>query len=572
MFSAVSVVSFNIEHMFEVMGLWEISDEALISAVTDATQAEAVAAARRLALVAEVTARWCADEDDASAHRLIDGWAQAKAQISAACNLGPHAANTQMRIGTALRDRLPRTAARFATGAISAKVINAITWRTHLVADEDALASIDAGIAGSATEFGALSEKGLIAAVDYWVHRFDPIAVIRCEAAATDRFIEFGNSDDPDGVVSFWGKMRATDAKISEERLDELAAGVCADDPRTKRTRRADAIATVLAGADRLTCLCGDSACEGSGKDPRAGAFTVYVLPEQTPGAGHGPHREPEPTGPEPEPRPDDGPDWGRPQGESAATDQPAPGVEPPATPAAAAPAARSVPPGVGAGITLDGTIIPAHLLAELIRTGATVRHIRGPADLGAEPRYRSSAKLAAFVRMSSMTCAFPGCGRSARKADLDHVIPWPAGATHPGNLRPYCREHHLVKTLNTGWTPTAHADGSTSWVAPTGHYYAVTPLASVLFPRHNIHTDVPRVRRISLFGSDGREPVLPTRQRTRKRDREYRINAERTSNARELALERARGQSPRAYPAPRTTDGYFGPAATHADSDPPPF
>lgn len=118
--------------MFETSGLWELSDEALASALAAETQAEAAAAARRLALVAEVTARHCDDEDDSSARQLIDGWALAKAQVSAACNLGPQAASTQMRIGVALRERLPQTAAVFAEGAVSAKVINATpgapTW------------------------------------------------------------------------------------------------------------------------------------------------------------------------------------------------------------------------------------------------------------------------------------------------------------------------------------------------------------------------------------------------------------------------------------------------------------
>ena len=575
---ALSYPGDTIEHMFGSSRLRELGDDALISALTDATRAEAVAAARRLALVAEVTSRHCEDEDESSALKLIDGWAMAKAQISAACNLGPHAANTQMRVGAALRDRLPRTAALFATGAISAKVITAITWRTHLVADEDALVDIDAGISGSATEFGLLSERGLIAAVDYWVHRFDPVAVLRSEAAAKDRYVEFGDGADPDGVVSFWGRMRATDAKISEERLNQLADGVCANDPRTKRARRADAIAAVLAGADRLTCLCGDPDCAGSGRDPRAGAVNVYVLPEQTPGATYGaqPGPGPEPTAPI-DPEPDSGPGRKRPHEEPAATGDPKPDrkpvVEPPASPAASAPAARSIPPGAGAGITLDGTIIPAHLLAELIRTGATVRRMSSPADLGVEPRYRPSAKLSAFVRMSSMACAFPGCGRPAHKADLDHVTPWPAGATHPGNLRPYCREHHLVKTLHTGWTPTAHSDGSTTWVAPTGHAYAVAPLAAVLFPHNNIHTEVPRARHISLIDDGNLEPVLPARQRTRKRDREYRVNAERTRNALEIALERARGQTRPAFRTSGPTAGYFDrSAAGHADDDPPPF
>ena len=185
--------------MFEVLdrvALAELSDEALISAVTAMTRTEAMAAAQRLALIGEVIARQCDDEDDTVAHQVIDGWAWAQAAVAAACNLNPYAASKQMRIAQALRDRLPRTAALFAKGVISATVIDAITWRTHLVVDEDALVLIDAAISGEAGEYGAHSEKQLIGAVDLWVEKFDPDAVVRSKRAAKDLYVEFDDKDD----------------------------------------------------------------------------------------------------------------------------------------------------------------------------------------------------------------------------------------------------------------------------------------------------------------------------------------------------------------------------------------
>ncbi|MEH3138492.1 MAG: DUF222 domain-containing protein [Mycolicibacterium neoaurum] len=527
--------------MFERLGLSGLSDEELIAAVTSATRAEAAAAARRLALIAEVTARHCEDEDESSALKLIDGWALAKAEISAACTLGPRAASAQMRIAMALRDRLPRTAEAFSQGLVSAKVINAITWRTQLVCDEDALGLIDAAIAGTAHQYGALSENALIRAVDFWVHKFDPVAVIRSKAAAKDRYIEFGDTDDPDGVVSFWGRMRATDAAISDTRLNDLAHSVCDGDPRTVAERRADALAAVLAGAETLTCLCGNPDCAGSGKDPRAGAVTIYVLTGQQPDSGHGAKPV---SGP--------GPDGSGGQDPRTDKDEERPVAAPPAEepaakegggadPRPAAPAA-STRRGVGAGITLDGAIIPAHLLAELIAGGAKVRPLNNATDLGSEPRYRPSAKLAAYVRMTAMTCCFPGCGKPAQRCDIDHVTPWPAGATHPGNLRPLCREHHLLKTLKTGWTPKAHPDGTTEWTSPSGQTYTTMPLGPVLFGHNTSEVHIPRARHITLIGERGnlgdREPDIPRRQRTRQHDRQYRINAERTRNATAIALD----------------------------------
>ena len=84
--------------MFEALdrvAIAKLSDEALISAVTATTQREAAQAAYRLALIGEVIARQCDDEDDTIAHQVIDGWAWAQAAVSAACNLNPHAASKQ---------------------------------------------------------------------------------------------------------------------------------------------------------------------------------------------------------------------------------------------------------------------------------------------------------------------------------------------------------------------------------------------------------------------------------------------------------------------------------------------
>ncbi|MDO3403616.1 DUF222 domain-containing protein, partial [Mycolicibacterium neoaurum] len=388
----------------------------------------------------------------------------------------------------------------------------------------------DAGIAGTAHQYGALSEAALIRAVDFWVHKFDPVAVIRSKAAAKDRYIDFGDRDDPDGVVSFWGRMRTTDAAISDTRLTQLANGVCEGDPRTVAERRADALAAVLAGADRLTCLCGNPDCAGSSKDPRAGAVTIYVLTGQEPDSGHG-------TKPDAGPTPESGPAPGTPDTDEVDERQES-GSDIEDEPQPSAPAAPAARTRLGAGITLDGAIIPAHLLADLIAGGAKVRPLSSATDLGSEPRYRPSAKLAAYVRMTAMTCCFPGCGKPAQRCDLDHVTPWPAGATHPGNLRPLCREHHLLKTMKTSWTPTAHPDGTTEWTTPSGHRYTTMPLGPVLFPHNRSDVNIPRTRHITLIDERNCGPDIPRRQRTRQHDRDNRINAERTRNATKMAID----------------------------------
>lgn len=143
-----------IEHVFELLDLpvlSDLADAALIDTLQHRTRTEATAAAHRLAVTAEIVARHCDDEDDISAHQVIDGWECAAAAVSAACNLTRGAASAQMRIAHALRERLPQVAAIFARGEVSAKVIATITWRTQLILDPDALALIDTALAGAAT-------------------------------------------------------------------------------------------------------------------------------------------------------------------------------------------------------------------------------------------------------------------------------------------------------------------------------------------------------------------------------------------------------------------------------------
>ncbi|KRD05651.1 hypothetical protein ASE48_15845 [Mycobacterium sp. Root265] len=514
----------SIAHMFEALdrsAIAELSDEALISAVTTMTRTEATAAAQRLAFIGEVIARQCDDEDDVIAHQVIDGWAWAQAAVAAACNLNSHAASKQMRIAQALRDRLPRTAALFAKGAISATVIDAITWRTHLVVDADALVLIDTAIAGEAGEYGAHSEKQLIGAVDLWVEKFDPDAVVRSKRAAKDLYVEFDDKDDPNGVASFWGRLRITDKKILEQRLNALADTVCPNDPRKRGELRAAALAAlgvVGPALERLTCECGDVNCAGSGKDPRSGAVTIYVLTDQVPSAGEESPRHTSPgTAATPETAPaetETAPE--KKQQTPAAESEPDEPAEPAARAEPAAPAAN-IPPAAcnpSPGVTLDGAIIPANMLADLAATGATVKPLSEIADLPAERQYRPSAALTAFVRMRAMTCSFPGCNRPAHRCDLDHLTPWPAGATHPGNLAPLCRLHHLIKTF-CGWEPAAKPDGRIQWSAPTGHTYTKAPGAAIMFPHWNIETVVGNRQRNPTAASNGQHrPGTPTPRR----------------------------------------------------------
>jgi hypothetical protein len=473
---------------------------ALIEALRAATRAEAVAAAQRWAIIAALVDLHCKDEDQARAAAALDGWEYAAAEISAACGLSREGAAGQMRIALALRDRLPKVGALLEHGGISAKTAAAITWRTRLVTDTEALALIDAALAGVAPTLGVLSQKSTEAAIDVWIEKFDPVAVHCTRTAARSRCIEFGAQEDPAGTVAVWGRLLATDAAVLRARLAALAATVCDADPRTVGQRRADAMGLLAVdpNADRLTCLCGDPECPAGGVDPRSAAVTVYVLTD---------------TVPEPEPPARD------------------PGVHGGGLQGLRAPAAVTGSPGVIVG----GGVAPAPLVAELIATGARLTTLTDPAALTAEPRYRPSAKLAAWVRTRDLTCTFPGCHRGAQRCDLDHSVPWPGGATHPGNLAALCRTHHLLKTFG-GWTTLQHPDGTHTWTNPTGHTYTTVPLTRILFPDKPIHTPPPPPTPTpTTTGVGDRGLAMPRRGHTRAHTHAARINAERRLNQQTL-------------------------------------
>ena len=83
-------------------------------------------------------------------------------------------------------------------------------------------------------------------------------------------------------------------------------------------------------------------------------------------------------------------------------------------------------------------------------------------------PGYRPAPGLARWVRTRDRHCRFPGCRRPAVHCDLDHVIPYPAGSTHDGNLATLCRYHHRLKT-HTPWRVRMLPDASLEWISPRG-------------------------------------------------------------------------------------------------------
>jgi hypothetical protein len=378
-----------------------------------------------------------------------------------------------MNYGLELLERLPRLGAVFAAGEIDFRIVAAAVFRTGLMRDPDVLAKIDTALATRVGRWNTLSRKRLAALIDGWVAHFDPAAVRNARSAEQDRHIEFGESRD--GMVEFWGAMRATDAAVLDRALDGLADAVCATDPRTKRQRRADALAALAEGSANLACDCGVSDCPTAGAPPK-GPFVIHLIADAST------------------------------LSENSAT----PGYL----------------PGYG--------IVPPAMLRELAKR-ARLRPLIPPALLCAEPRYRPSTALAEFIRCRDLVCRFPGCDKPAEVCDIDHTVPWHAdGPTHPSNLALLCRAHHLLKTFwagENGWAERQYADGSITWTSPSGRTYTTKPGGALFFPALAEPTGevTPQAGRASAH--PGRRLMMPVRQRPRAEERAARIQWERSLN-----------------------------------------
>ncbi|WP_122818753.1 HNH endonuclease [Nocardioides pantholopis] len=100
-------------------------------------------------------------------------------------------------------------------------------------------------------------------------------------------------------------------------------------------------------------------------------------------------------------------------------------------------------------------------------------------ADVDHTDAYEVPDRIAERVQLNNPTCVFPWCGRSARRADNDHVVrhrheregppgDGEYGETTDPNLAPLCRTHHRAKT-HTAWTYTKLDETTYLWRSPNG-------------------------------------------------------------------------------------------------------
>ncbi len=210
---------------------------------------------------------WCTDTQEAIT-----------AEIAAALTVTQGMATSYLEYSRAMRLRLPRVGAVLVAGDIDYRTFQMIVYRTDLIADPDVLAAVDASLAVRLARWRGINQGRLGGYVDRVVAPADRDAVRRRRERRGDR--ELSIWGDADGLTEVFGRLVTTDAHALDARLDALAATVCADDPRTRTQRRADAMGALAMGADRLSCRCLQPNCPAA-TAPTPSPVVIHVVAEE---------------------------------------------------------------------------------------------------------------------------------------------------------------------------------------------------------------------------------------------------------------------------------------------------
>ncbi len=444
---------------------------ALLDRIASSWREQNRGAAGALAAIGELFAyrlTRCSDTEDWA----VDTEAAVSAEVAAALRMSQGLAASQLRYARAMRERLPKLAEVFKAGDIDQRTFATIVYRTDLITDGDVLIAVDGQLALTVARWPSMTRGRLAGHIDKIVAKADADAVRRRAERRTEREIWFADLEG--GLSEIHGSLLSPDAHALDKRLTALAGTVCEHDPRNREQRRADALAALTAGADRLRCRCGLRDCT-AGKRPAATPVVIHVIAEHAMIDSRG------------------------------------------AT--------------MASEVCADGLVSP-ELIAELAADAKLVPLVH-PLDVAPERGYVPSRKLADFVRCRDLTCRWPGCDHPAFDCDIDHTVPYAdGGPTHASNLKCYCRTHHLVKTF-WGWRDQQLPDGTVILNSPSGKTYVTTPGSALLFPSLCVPTgDVsPPEAEPPIDYCGDRTAMMPRRRRTRQQDRAHRVAAERRQN-----------------------------------------
>ena len=476
----------------------DVSEAELVGVLCAWDRVEAHAAARKLAVAAELIRRnpkpGCQPEGPARMPAAWDEFAADLLAYSLAESRGR--AEVLLDLAQTLHTRLPGTLAALLDGAITRYKAELITRATALLDDAEARAA-EQEVLDRASR---LTPGGLRAAIARAVMEVAPEkARERREAAARDARVERWAEDS--GNAALMGcelppaEVLAADQRITARARELRAAGLEGDmdqlrarafldlllgmdsrprDPQASDPQASDSqpgpvpagfagrvtltvpLATLARLADRPGELSGlgpidpwlaRDLASSAARNPKT-TWCVTITDEKGHATGHGCARpEPKSHRKRAGPGPPDGPGF------------------------SFTPASRDGPPG-GYGTWRLRTPGPGPGLIISLDPLTT-----DPCDHQHESsRHDPGVKLRHLSQIRHATCTSPICRRPAAQCDLEHNIPYETGGrTCLCNTGPKCRHDHRLKQ-HPKWKVDQLPDGTFRWTTPSGRQYTTTP------------------------------------------------------------------------------------------------
>jgi hypothetical protein len=385
-----------------------------------------------------------------------------------------------------LRHRLPSIWAAAQAGQVPAYQARRIASATrHLTAEQ--AATVDQRVAPS---LGAVSWGRLESLLEAAIIAADPDAAERAAAAAAqERFVRLGRTSEH-GLKLIIARATAGDAIWFKATIDRIADILGRDgDSDSIDVRRSKAIGILAQPAQALQLLCRHQHDNGDGSGEPDEAETEPASEEIT-------FDELDNL---------DGPD------DLRDPDQPADTPQSTVTLTAAGGtdhhSLNLIPPPFDPKQARPRAIIYVHVAAEALSAGTGICRIEnvGPVMLGQlstvlgencgislKPvidlpaghipldSYEIPAQLREQILLRYPADVFPYAAAVSRSVDIDHTIPYlspdrgaPPGQTRIGNLGPYVRRHHNVKTHGR-WQVRQPEPGTWLWRSPHGRIYVV--------------------------------------------------------------------------------------------------
>jgi Domain of unknown function (DUF222)/HNH endonuclease len=436
-----------------------LSDAGLIEAIVGFEHLTGWAQSRQARLLAEFARRRPGDDPTMVATDKSCAMSRfAPDEVGLALKLSRLTAKARLGRAVQLTQVLPETLQAWQQGQLDERRVTAVCDATHYLPVDKARA-VQQRVLDRAPE-QTLSQ--LKAALKRAVLHADPDGSReRHRAARRDRRVAVG--EEQEGMASLWALLSATDARSCFQWLTRLAQGCGKDDSRGMDARRADLMVSLLTGT--LTYATTDA-----DEDDDAGTGG-------TDATGDGERSTPETGAKSGTESADTSADFGSAAGA---------GTEPPRPVNPGKPLVQVLMPFTTL-LGLDEQAcelaghgpIPAELAREIAADATLKRLVYDPLsgallDHG-RTTYRPPAALADFVRARDVHCRGPICGRRALDSELDHIVPYPKGATSETNLMGGCGHDHHAKHA-PDWRVRTRPGGRIEWITPTGHRYCSDP------------------------------------------------------------------------------------------------